>query len=137
MDFQKLLDTVSDAAMRERSNYHVTLGEMIEALVSVDYSKRVVLSDAPDGGLGHAMSYRGYYSDLAFSPTNDQITVGKLLAECNVAMGSTFEGYKGGDYLADEKAPLWVSSYGDASGRAIIATTDTPEAFILTIKTVD
>jgi hypothetical protein len=136
MDIQKLFDTMSKISMDERSTYHVTLGEMINALIDVDHNKRVVLSDAPDAGLGRPMSYRGYYSDLAFDPTDGPTTVGKLLAECNVANGNTFEGYKGGEYAMGKDTPLWVAGYGDASGRAIVATTDTPDAFVLTIKKV-
>jgi len=64
-------------------------------------------------------SYRGYYSDLSIVPKSDgEETVGSFRKELTSALGSTFEGYKGGNFKMDRHTPVWVSPYGVASGRA-------------------
>ena len=63
-------------------------------------------------GLGGEHSYRGYYSDLSFSPTHEVSTVGKLLEQCKSAMGQVYEGYKGGDFVMGALTPLFVADYG-------------------------
>lgn len=55
-------------------------------------------------------SYRGYYSDLAFE--HGETTVADLLKCCRKAIGSTFVGYKGGEYVMDEHTSVYVAEYG-------------------------
>jgi hypothetical protein len=136
MDFQALFDGLSDAARRTRSDYHVTLGQMIERLKACQPDKVVVCSDAISEHPGSASSYRGYYSDLAFEPTAEPITVGALLAECEAALGRPFTGYKGGEFPMEADTPLWVAPYGHSGGRAIVDVQETDGAVTLVIKQV-
>jgi hypothetical protein len=62
-------------------------------------------------GLGHAHSWRGNYSQLAFAP-NPEATASHALTQARRAVGRTFEGWKGGDYTMDEDTLCWVSPEG-------------------------
>ena len=69
-------------------------------------------------GVGDVDSYRGYYSDLAIEPGGDA-TAHQLAGALDAAVGATFTGYKGGDFVMSRVTPVWVSPYGDASGLAV------------------
>lgn len=114
---QRFVDAMSDQWQKDRAKYHMTLGKLIEELNAHPAS---TLVRHGDGGLGEAGSYRGYYCDLAFEPTPTPGTVADLLAEATAALGNTFEGYKGGDFVMDANTPLWVSEWGASSGIAIM-----------------
>ena len=111
--FQHLFRTLSNKWQRERSETQLTLGELISSLEAMP-------ADALVADLRNPHSYRGYYSDLAFEfdPDNTR-TPHELLVECRAAMGATFEGYKGGDFLMGKTTPLWVASYGNCGERLI------------------
>lgn len=136
MDMQKFLDGVSAAMRKTREDYHMTLGAVIAALDGADKDMPVVLSDDTTRGPGKARSYRGYYSDLAFSPERPT-TVGAFLEACRSALGKTFEGYKGGDFVMDESTPLWIAPYGESTDRAIIGSSIVNGTFVLLIKQID
>lgn len=132
MDPQKMFDLMSAGERRVRSCYHLTLGELLEALKDVSDDLPVRL-DCSEKGPGKAMSYRGYYNDLAFMPFKG-ITVGELRKEAEYALDNTFGGYKGGDYTMDADTPLWISAYGLVSGLAVIDIEATPESVVLRTK---
>jgi hypothetical protein len=134
-DLQKLVDTMNETASAERANYHMTLGSLVAALenVSPDLLVEYDSGSSPSG----PESYRGYYCDLSFPPSSIQITVAELLREAKVAIGSTFEGYKGGDFTMHEKTPLWASPYGSANGVAIMGSTTTDGKLVLLTKRID
>lgn len=106
---QAIVDAMSAQWKRERAATQMTLGSLMEALEKMP-------SDALITGLGHAHSYRGYYSDLAFEPQMEQVTAANLLTQCRAAMGRVFEGYKGGDYVMGETTPIWAAHYGTTAG---------------------
>ena len=134
MDPQHFMDAICNATRSTRSEYHVTLGGIIRALSEAPSNALVVCSDGKRPG--KPKSYRGYYSDLAFEPQEDFATAKELLQWCQNALGETFEGYKGGDYLMGDDTPLWVSPYGIASSDAVVAATMVGDEFVLTIKTI-
>lgn len=68
-------------------------------------------------GFGHPHSYRGYYDDLAFEPV-ENTTIGEMLVAAKSALGSTYFGYKGGEYTMREYTRVWLAEYGD-SGEGI------------------
>lgn len=134
MDLQKLMDAMNNAGRIERAHYHLTLGKMIKVLEGAGHGMSVVLDtgEAP----GQPLSYRGYYSDLSFEPTDTPINVGTFLEVCRGALGATFEGYKGGDFVMDERTPLWVAPYG-CCGRAIMGASVEAGGVILATKDLD
>lgn len=107
---QAMIDGWSAAEKKKRAASQMTLGQLVERLAAIPPDTRVK-------GLGSEHSYRGYYTDLAFEPTDTETTASALLAQCRAAMGREYKGYKGGDYLMGESTPLWSASYGSCGDR--------------------
>lgn len=63
-------------------------------------------------------SYRGYYEDLAFEPKWN-MDVGELLGITKSALGQTYEGYKGGDFVMNEHTTCWISYKSVSGGQQI------------------
>ncbi len=98
----------------------MTLGRFIVALEGVPQDALIRFDVG--GNPGEPLSYRGYYSDLAFGYDGPPATtVADVLTEARAAMGRGFEGYKGGNYIMHENTLVWVASYGTSSdGRRIL-----------------
>lgn len=96
---------------------HLTLGEVIDRLKGEDPERRVPL------GFARPHSYRGYYHDLAFEIERD-VTVGEMLAAAYGALGSTYEGWKGGDYTMDSHTDVWLvreeGDVGESMGAVLL-----------------
>jgi hypothetical protein len=90
----------------------MTLGELINALEDHDPAKIVPT------GFNSPHSYRGCYEDLAFEPAANA-TVGDMLADARAALGTTYEGWKGGQFTMRDYTDCWLSQKGDASGESI------------------
>lgn len=69
-------------------------------------------------GFANPHSYRGYYDQLAFEPVRD-ISIGDMLIACRAALGTTFEGWKGGEYRMDESTDCWISRHGESADNKI------------------
>lgn len=71
-------------------------------------------------------SWRGDYSHLSFeyAPGHDHYdeipTVATVLGMCRKAIGHTFQGWKGGDYVGHENTPLWIAQSGEADHTAAV-----------------
>lgn len=90
----------------------MTLDELIAALAAEDPSLVLPL------GFSHPHSYRGIYSDLAFEPTRD-VTVGAMLADARSALGTTYQGWKGGDNEMTGWSDCWLSEEGCGDGQML------------------
>ena len=152
LDLQKMLDAISEAGERERSNYHATFGDLIDKLKMADDTLKL----SPEiKGIG---AYRGYYSDIALmtaegnsaykteldydSDTKDWSkwreenevdidftgTPKELAVKLESLIGMYFDGYKGGYNKITREKPLWIASdYGDCSSVAVIGISDNLE----------
>ena len=69
-------------------------------------------------GFANPHSFRGDYCDLAFEPRQN-IRVGDVLDAARSALGTTYEGWKGGDYEMSEHTRCWIAYRGDSSDNAI------------------
>lgn len=87
----------------------MSLGELVEALELLDAETKVC-------GFGEPHSYRGYYADIAFEPSNECITAIELRRKVKGCVGQTFHGWKGGDYEMVDATRVWISEVGTASG---------------------
>jgi hypothetical protein len=97
----------------------ITLGELIEQLSKCNKTAHVYFDfcGLRPTGLG---SYRGYYDQLALGWKEEGlVTVGDLLAECQSAIGQTYEGYKGGEFKMSKSTPVWAANYGRSDSTAI------------------
>lgn len=91
------------------------LGELIDALKAVvDQNPDAVVPD----GFCNPHSYRGYYEQLAFEPAQN-VRVRDMLLDAEHALGSTFQGWKGGDYTMDEHTDCWLAHRGDSDGEML------------------
>ncbi len=113
-----------DWPLTPKTPNQISLGALIDSLRNLPSDEPVLFDlDAP-ASPGRFASYRGYYEDLAVSLWADggdiATTVGEFLTRAEAAVGDTFEGYKGGSYVARRETPVWASDWGEASGRAVI-----------------
>jgi len=84
----------------------MTLGRLIETLRNTDPQRKVA------AGFGYAHSYRGSYADVAFEPEKDT-TVGKMLFEAELALDTTYPGYKGGNFTMHKNVDCYLAYEGD------------------------
>lgn len=82
-----------------------TLGGLVDALKAQDPTKRVRL------GFANPHSYRGDYTELAFEPA-ENVTVADMLASAESAVGTSYEGWKGGDFTMDTYTPVHLAIEG-------------------------
>ncbi len=134
---QAMIDAITASAKNARSDYHLTLGKLIEFLETAPEGFNVVLDYDKTISVGEPHSYRGYYSDLALEPVDDEITkVKALLVDLKGTLNITLEGYKGGDFLMDAKVPVWISSYGSCSNRAVVGVHQESNLVVLDTKEI-
>ena len=83
-------------------------------------------------------SWRGSYSELALNykeyDNNDKIqpmTITEFVKMLKGAIGSTYTGYKGGEFTMKKDTPVWVANYGYSSETAIIDIVDSEYNIIL------
>lgn len=127
MDIQAFINAVSEQGKRDRSNYHLTLGDLIK-----------VLEENPNCTIeiGKPHSYRGYYSDLSFERVAP-IKASELLKEIkDNILDKELTGYKGGEYLMSEDVPCWVAPYG-CCGEALMGATPSDGEIVLHTKEID
>lgn len=147
-----MMNAFSDSQQKERTNYHLTLGDLIEKLKQADDS----LSITPT--VVGISAYRGYYSDIALCTTHGQRaysssedfdgdikeydnwyqvntheidfsgTPKELAEKLEALVGKYFNGYKGGMNEITLDKPLWLAEdYGNSSQIAVIGITDNLE----------
>lgn len=136
MSLQGIMGGLSTAMQGMRADYHLTLGQLIAGLQEAP-PDMLVRFDFPCAAPKRAISYRGYYEDLAFQLTEDKRTAAAVLEEAVLARGHTFTGYKGGEYQMNERTPLWASDYGEASGLAIVGLEIAEDAIVLVTKNTE
>ena len=100
--------------MNDRLGPYMGLDRIIKLLSTLPREQTVALG----WGNGSAHSYRGYYEDLAFKPKRDT-TVGEMLDEARRALGETFEGWKGGEFVMEDYTTCWIAEPGSSGGDAI------------------
>lgn len=81
----------------------------------------------------HIDSWRGSYAELAlnFESGGEAMGVSEFLKMLKAAVGKTFTGYKGGDYIMTKNTPVWVANYGNAGSTAVIDVVDNEYEVIL------
>lgn len=153
---QDFIDGLDKGMEETRSNYHITLGELIKRLEAAPPTMQVIAelpvhnvhismlkdknyvpsNERKRWGVGKGDSYRGYYSDVAFEPmpVAGGATVGLLLKECRNLLGSEVSGYKGGEFLMEDTTPVWISEWGVCSGNAVVDVRILDGEFFLVIK---
>lgn len=85
---------------------NITLGDLIDWLEK--QNPNLVVKD----GFGSPHSDRGSYEELAFDPV-EETTFGAMLDHAQSAVGSTYTGWKGGDFVMDRSTPVLIGEYGN------------------------
>ena len=116
MTLQEQIAAIIAEDREARIRTHGTLRTLIQGLEQMPQDATLLITpiNAYPTGLD---SYRGYYADLAIEytavrPDTKGLTVGELLEKARNAVGATFTGYKGGEFVMDEDTPIWISPYG-------------------------
>jgi hypothetical protein len=117
---------------RMRNSDQLTLGELIERITKIkekykeEKDEPIVKYDFEYLFPTELMSWRGSYAELAlnFETTGKYMSVSAFLKMLQDAVGATFEGYKGGDFVMNENTPIWVANYGNSGNTAIIDVLD-------------
>lgn len=85
---------------------NMTLSDLIKWLEKQDPDLRV------KDGFGTPHSDRGSYDELAFAP-KPTAKLGDMLKNAKSAVGSTFTGWKGGDYTMGEHTSVYIGEHGE------------------------
>jgi len=136
MGIEEILESMMSGMRQMRVEYHLTSGEAIEQLRKLQPTHRVTFDYDEDVSPGDVDSYRGYYEDLAVEPTESPVQVSTFLSVLEAALGETFTGYKGGDFVMDKDTPLWVAKWGDV-GRAVTGLHLEGRGVVLETKEMD
>ena len=78
-------------------------------------------------------SWRGSYSELAleFACNGEPMEFSAFLKMLKNAVGQTFLGYKGGEFVMTEDTPVWVANYGNCGNTAVVGVVDNEYEIIL------
>lgn len=80
-------------------------------------------------------SYRGYYNELALGYDNtfnyQSPRAGELLTKLDLAVGRSFPGWKGGEYIMDKYTPVWAANSGEATSCGIVGFIDAGWSIII------
>jgi hypothetical protein len=85
------------------------LGDYIDLLQKQDPNKEV------ENGLGKPHSWRGSYWEVAFEPVG-KTTFGEMLKDAENALGNTYTGWKGGEFVMTSETEVNVDREGVYSG---------------------
>lgn len=136
MNIENMLEAMTAGMRSTRAQYHLTLGEAITRLQGLHPDHLVTFDYDENVSPGDVDSYRGYYEDLAIEPSASECRASELLSLLDDALGKTFTGYKGGDFVMKEDTPLWCAEYGDC-GRAITGLRVEAHGVVLETKDTD
>lgn len=99
--------------------FQLNLGELITLLATADDLAQVYF-DYGYSSPGRLISWRGSYVEMSLTSSTDVTTVGALLKHLEEMLGTTVEGYKGGDYAVRRDCPMWADDYSECPGTAIV-----------------
>lgn len=140
MGWGHVIKAISGECRRETfaGSQQLTLGQLIERLESIpasygdDGEPKVVYFDFAYFFPTTLHSWRGSYDEIAigygrsdYSKTKLRPpTVTELIATLRFGVGSTYEGYKGGEYRMTENTPIWVDEYGEGGSTGVVGILD-------------
>lgn len=135
MDLQKFVDNAVTAAREERmkTSDQLTLGELIALIEPISVANKNKGEEEAEVVYDFAyffptdiMSWRGSYAEIALNYQSEEkrMKVTAFLAMLRGALGKTFTGYKGGDYVMWRGTPVWVSNYSEACNTAVVGVKD-------------
>lgn len=78
-------------------------------------------------------SWRGIYAELALNwqTEGEVMRLGDFLKMLKEALGKTFIGYKGGEFVMSKNTPVWVANCGNSGNTAVIDIVDNTYSVII------
>lgn len=86
----------------------MNLGQLIDMLNLMLDKSRIVPK-----GFKNPHSWRGIYAELAFEPA-ENVSISDMLKAAESAVGTTYSGWKGGDYTMDRETSIHLSHPGES-----------------------
>jgi hypothetical protein len=130
------MDAIREIIVQQRKtamqyNGQMTLGRLIKATESIDKltasgEEKTVHFDFACFFPCGISSWRGAYDELAleYCSSGNAITISEFIQLLKGAVGKTFLGWKGGEYVMTEDTPIWVSNPGEACDTAVLGVKD-------------
>lgn len=148
MDIQEMLSNAVAAKRQEelKNSPQMLLGELIAKLEGIkpkekeDDEEKQVYFDFEYLHPTKPMSFRGIYSELALGFTSHDFpdrkskppTLTEFIGWLKEAVGKTYEGYKGGDFVMGKQTPIWVANYGNSGHTAVVGVIDSYNVILIT-----
>jgi hypothetical protein len=145
MDLQKMIESMNESQAKDRSNYHLTYGGLIDSLKAAPkdakFDKRIkgigswrgsyieiALFTEDSGYYAQDGEFFGDYKDYNKWEKENSVSDGKLPRNANELgdlleslLGKDFIGYKGGNFTIERYKPLWLETEDSSyNGEAII-----------------
>lgn len=103
----------------------ITLGQLIDMLERVEDKRKGVCFEFADLPPGDLHSWRGSYDELSIGLTRspyqaDYVTVENWLPILKAAVGQSFTGWKGGEFVMTEDTPVWVAEWGTSGETGLV-----------------
>lgn len=117
IDLQTYLNNAVAASRQEelKGMDVMLLGELVLKLENIADQTKAIRFDFDDMIPDGLDSWRGIYAELSLHYSKEPRTsVADVLSWCKEAIGKTFEGYKGGDFVMGKQTPIWVANYGES-----------------------
>ena len=138
MDFQDMLNNVVKAGRAESfdESGQLTLGELLLKLKAIPDKKgdKNVYFDFGSAVPTDFNSWRGSYAEIAlgyaltgYDSTGDKREAPKLselIKATEEAIGTTYNGWKGGDYTMTKNTSVWVANRGNSDETGIVGVLD-------------
>lgn len=165
MDLQKIIENEvkSQRAEKLKSSPQMTLGEMIAIIEPIAKNQEGIIKKynheanvefdfeyAYPTGLS---SWRGSYAELALNFsfvgygvegfTKDEkfepkeMLVSKFLELLKSALGKTYTGWKGGDFVMGKTTPIWVANDGNSGNTGVVGIINDEHTIYLQTQRVE
>ncbi len=149
MNLQEMTSQIITLQRTERmkDSIQLTLGKLIAEIEKCELKISSGHFKTVDFDFGSAIptrlaSWRGSYAELALGyklsgrdaydrNNNNSITADILIQNLKEAIGKSFEGWKGGDFIMNEDTPVWVSNPGDSGNTGIIGVYDAKHSLVI------
>lgn len=102
-----------------KSHNHLTFGELVTIIGKLPKESPLYASSNSYYPVLSIHSYRGYYEDMEFDTGSTPVTVGEFLEMLLSNAGTTIEGYRGGEYIVDDRSYMWVGYEGGTARQAL------------------
>lgn len=147
MDLSNLIKNEITANRVEslKSSPQLTLGELLHTLKAIpdEDNDKCVTFDFGTAVPTEFDSWRGVYAEIAlgyeltgYDATGDVTPDPKLsefIKKVETAIGSTYTGWKGGDFTMSKHTPVWVANNGNAGNTGIVGVKD--NGYSVTLQT--